>query len=181
MIQLKQRLFFQCKGLKQATFPQLMNADKERGDNQTKGIFLLLVSLWFVKCFCSSPWLVKSFNQRMPTNKWPSSAISLHPPPVPSLLTTRLQPLTLPSPPFSSSCFTACCDPSCTSWSPQQTLGVWRRSGVQAWLSLHSSLCTEEAALRVYNYLPLAFSAGSSTVQALAPAWGDALGYTLGD
>lgn len=80
MIQLKQRLFFQCKGLKQATFPQLMNADKERGDNQTKGIFLLLVSLWFVKCFRSSPWLVRSFNQRMPTNKWPSSAISLHPP-----------------------------------------------------------------------------------------------------
>lgn len=103
------------------------------------------------------------------------------PPTVPSLLTTRLQPLTLPSPPFSPSCLTACCDPSCTSWSPQQTLGVWRRSGVQAWLRLHSSLCTEEAALRVYNYLPLAFSAGSSTVQALAPAWGDALGYTLGD
>lgn len=170
MIKLKQRLLFVHKGIEQTTFPHLMNTDKVRADNQTgitKGISLTEGFTLICKVVPSPLWLVQSACQRMPTKKWPSSEHLLpqippsrrpHPPRSVSLThppfllpghpasTTSLPPSTLSrSLSFSPSCLTARCDPSCTSRSPQQTLGVWRRSGVQAWLRLHSSLCTEEA------------------------------------
>lgn len=44
----KQILFFLHKGVEYNTLPLLMNADKDKGDNQ-KRFHLLWVSPWFVK------------------------------------------------------------------------------------------------------------------------------------
>ncbi len=142
-----------------------MNADKVRGDNQTgitKGISLTeglsdLSSVSFSPLIgrehspknankkVTLQWAPPPSNPSIPHLTLPAQCPSPIPPsfyPLPLLALYQPSPL---SPSFSPSCLTACCDPSCTSWSPQQTLGVWRRSGVQAWLRLHPSLCTEEA------------------------------------
>lgn len=161
MIRLKQRLLFVHKGIRRAAFPRLMNADKVRADNQTgrtKGISL------------SEAFHSDLSNSRRPPSDWwgssPKNANKKRGPSIEHLLPqapastpapwsvspnshppTLFSPLAvpLPPPPSSPGCLTARCDPSCTSRSPQQTLGVWRRSGVQARLRLHPSLCTEEA------------------------------------
>lgn len=139
MIRLKQRLLFVHKGIRRAAFPRLMNADKVRADNQTgrtKGISLS-------EAFHSD----LSNSRRPPSDWWGSSPKNankkkgtLHrapPPPSPPpicvpqqsptqpFLPSRSASTASPSPPPSSpGCLTARCDPSCTSRSPQQTLGV---------------------------------------------------------
>lgn len=75
-----------------------------------------------------------------------------------------MPPSNAPSSPSPSLPFTACCDPSCTSRSPQQTLGVWRGSGVQCATLSVPPLCAVSAH-EVYNCLLLASRAGSSAVQ----------------
>lgn len=174
-----------------------MNADKVRGDNQThitKGISLTLIC----KVAPSPPWLVRSAHQRMPTKKWPSSEHLLpqtfHPPhpcvPHPSPpsfqqpplvglrhLSLSLSPLARSLPVASRLAVTHLAPPEAHNRRLVCEEGQEFRLG---WGSIPPS-AQRRPALRVYNYLPLAFSTGSSTVQALAPAWGDALGYTLGD
>lgn len=199
MIQLKQRLLFVYKGIEHSTFPHLMNADKVRGDNQTgitKGISLTQGFTLICQVVPSPLWLVGSAHQRMPTKKWPSSehllpqsspspkSPSLICVPHPSPLPTTRYPLALyhPSPSHS---FPVASRLAVTHLAPPEAHnrrlvceeGQEFRLG---WGSIPPS-AQRRPALRVYNYLPLAFSTGSSTVQALAPAWGDALGYTLGD
>lgn len=90
-----------------------------------------------------------------------SRVISLHS----SYCSPPSTPLYAPSSPSPGLPFTACCDPSCTSRSPQQTLGVWRGSGVQCTtLAAPPSLCAVSAH-EVYNCLLLASWASSSAVQ----------------
>lgn len=155
---LKQRLLFVYKEAEQTTFPHLLNADKVRGDNEKaeqKGFTEAFRSDLSSGSSSFSDWsetITKECQKKK--KEWPSSEQLL--PQIPPSPTLTLPSVSLTHPPFSScpsplsrsfspSCLTARCDPSCTSRSPQQTLGVWRRSGVQAWLRLHPSLCTEEA------------------------------------
>lgn len=164
MIRLKQRLLFVHKGIWLCAFPRLMNADKVRADNQTgrtKGISLSEV---FHSDSSNSRWPPSDWWGSSPKNankkRGPSIQHLLPQPPCVNPHLPDLRPLTVTHPAFSPlsqrlsllplsasspGCLTARCDPSCTSRSPQQTLGVWRRSGVQARLRLHPSLCTEEA------------------------------------
>lgn len=201
MNKLKQRLLFVHKGIEQTPFPHLMNADKVRGDNQTgikKGISLTDGFTLICQVVPSPPWLVGSAHQRMTTKKWPSSEHLLphippsptspcllhapHPSPLPSTGSPPsplppLSPLSRSLPVASRLAVTHLAPPEAHNRRLVCEEGQEFRLG---WGSIPPS-AQRRPALRVYNYLPLAFSAGSSTVQALAPAWGDALGYTLGD
>lgn len=181
------------KGSERCTFPHLMNADKVRADNQTgitKGISLTERFTLICQILPSALWLVES----SPKNA--NKKVTLHratPPTNPSIPPTSPSLICVPTPhPH----------PSTTSLSPSRSLPVASRLAVThlappeahsrrlvceegqefrlGWGSIPPS-AQRRPALRVYNYLPLAFSTGSSTVQALAPACGDALGYTLGD
>lgn len=203
MKQLKQSLLFVYKGMEQTTFPHLMNADEVRGDNQTgitKGISLTEGFTLICQVVPSPLWLVGSTHQRMPTKKWPSSEDLLLPqtPSIPHLTLPALCPS--PIPPFLLPAPTPRplppLSPRSRSLPVASRLAVTHLAPPEAhnrrlvceegqefrlgWGSIPPS-AQRRPALRVYNYLPLAFSTGSSTVQALAPAWGDALGYTLGD
>lgn len=178
-----------------------MNADKVRGDNQTgipKGISLTEGFTLICQVVSSPLSLVGSAHQRMPTKKWPSSehllpqiptpptSPSLHRVPHPFPLPSTCSPLALHHPSTSLSCSLPVASRlAVTHLAPPEAHnrrlvceeGQEFRLG---WGSIPPS-AQRRPALQVYNYLPLAFSTGSSTVQALAPAWGDALGYTLGD
>lgn len=101
-----------------------------------------------------------AFHSDTPASKSPHTVatVSLHPPPPTSPFTA---PTSSPSPGLP---FTACCDPSRTSRSPQQTLGVRSGSGVQR-ATRSAPLAAQRGALtRFYNCLLLASRAGSSSV-----------------
>lgn len=175
-----------------------MVGDKGKEDNQkriTKGISLAWVSLWFVKRFLHpSDWpssLAKECTQKKEKKKetLPSTEhLFAQMPPSPTLtyfyyplaVNHLSAPLSLPPyflPVASRLAVTHLAPPKAHNRRLVCEEGQEFRFG---WGSIPPST-QRRPALRVYNYLPLAFSTGSSTVQALAPALGDALGYTLGD
>lgn len=113
-----------AKGLRQAAFPRLMNADKVRADNQTGRTKEISLSEAFHSDLSNSSEhpliggrLTKECQARGPSIEHllpQGPAPPQHPSPQQPSLSLAL----------SSGCLTARCDPSCTSRSPQQTLGV---------------------------------------------------------
>lgn len=166
-----------------------MNSDKDKGDNQ-KRFHLLWVSPWFVKLFlrlCDwSAALCKECQKKKKSDPPLSTSLlkSLHPPLYSSLLSllstspSSLSSLSPRSRPVASRlAVTHLAPPEAHN---RRLVCEEGQEFSRGWGSI-PPCAQRRPALRVYNYLLLAFSTGSSTVQALAPAWGDALGYTLGD
>lgn len=169
----------------------LIKCEEIKQTGITKGISLSESFTLICQVVPSALRLVGSSHQRMPTKKWPSSEHLLPSPqcpsPIPPFLLPPSWPSSAPLPPPS---------PRSRSLPVASRLAVTHLAPPEAhnrrlvceegqefrlgWGSI-PPFAQRRPAPRVYNYLPLAFSTGSSTVQALAPAWGDALGYTLGD
>lgn len=117
------------KGLRRAAFPRLMNADKVRADNQTgrtKGISLSEAFHSDLSNGSERPLIGGRLTKECQQKKKKEGTLHRAPPPARPCLPS----LPAPGPPpllslaLSSGCLTALCDPSCTSRSPQQTLGV---------------------------------------------------------